>query len=56
MRSVVSRDIAERLLNHAQGVLDEIYDRHDYLEEKKEALAKIEKWISDLLPKEPMPQ
>lgn len=52
----VSRDIAERLLNHAQGVLDEIYDRHDYLEEKKEALAKIEKWISDLLPKEPVPQ
>lgn len=46
----VSRDLSERLLNHAQGALDEIYDHHTYIEEKRTALAKIENWISGLLP------
>lgn len=46
----VPRDLAERLLNHAQGALDEIYDHHDYLEAKRDALAKIETWLTSLLP------
>lgn len=44
----VRREIAERLLNHAQGELDEIYDHHDYIAEKKEALAKIETYLLSL--------
>lgn len=46
----VRREIAERLLNHAQGELDAIYDHHDYLSEKREALTRIESWIVSLLP------
>lgn len=46
----ISRDLAERLLNHAQGALDEIYDHYDYLDDKRDALAKIETWISSLEP------
>jgi site-specific recombinase XerD len=49
-RHGVPRDLAERLLNHAQGALDVIYDHHDYLEAKKNALALIESWLTSLLP------
>jgi integrase len=48
----VSRDIAEILLNHVSGnknELDEIYDRYDYIEEKREALAKWEAYLSTIL-------
>lgn len=37
----ISRNIAELLINHVSGVrneLDEIYDRYEYLDEKREAL------------------
>ncbi|MDB5710209.1 MAG: hypothetical protein JWL96_2279 [Sphingomonas bacterium] len=34
----VSRDTCEVLINHAPKVLDEIYDRYDRLDEKREAL------------------
>lgn len=44
----IRRELAEILLNHAQGTLDEIYDRYDYKKEKIEALAKIEEWINTL--------
>lgn len=47
----VSRDLAERLLNHAQGALDEIYDHHDYLDAKRDALARVENWLASLMPK-----
>jgi len=49
----VSRDLAERLLNHVSGTrneLDEIYDRYDYLDEKRQALAKWEAKLSKLMP------
>lgn len=36
----VPRHIRERVLNHVQGRLDRSYDRYEYDEEKKEALAK----------------
>ena len=49
----VSREISEILLNHVTGAgkndLDEIYDRYDFLEEKREALAKWEARLTALL-------
>jgi integrase len=49
----VSRDLAERLLNHVSGTrneLDEIYDRYDYLDEKRQALARWEARLAALMP------
>jgi integrase len=48
----VPREVAERLLNHARDDLDEIYNHHDYLPEKRVALAKIEAHIHSLLPRD----
>jgi len=49
----IPRDVAEVLLNHVTGAnknaLDEIYNRYDYLEEKRAALAKWEAWIRELV-------
>jgi len=48
----VSRDIAEILLNHVSGnknELDEIYDRYDYIEEKRDALQKWEERLKLLI-------
>jgi integrase len=49
----VSRETCEILLNHVTGGgkndLDEIYDRYDYLSEKKEALTKWEKRLSEIV-------
>jgi Arm DNA-binding domain len=49
----VSREICEILLNHVTGAdkndLDEIYDRYDYLDEKRAALRKWEARIRQLL-------
>jgi integrase len=45
----VPKHISEILLNHAPGVLDEIYDRYAYLDEKRVALAKYEEFMIKLL-------
>ena len=45
----VPREICEVLVNHAPPVLDEIYDRYDRLKEKRQALAKYEKFMLGLL-------
>lgn len=45
----VSRDLCELLLNHAPRGLDEIYDRYEYLSEKRDALAKYEDFLVRLL-------
>mgnify|MGYP003941022257 CR=1 FL=1 len=45
----VSRDVCEVLINHAPPVLDEIYDRYDRLDEKREALEKYEAFMVRLL-------
>jgi hypothetical protein len=49
----VSREVCEILLNHVTGggktELDEIYDRYDYLPEKREALAKWEQRLGVIL-------
>jgi len=47
-RLKVPRDVCEVLINHAPPVLDEIYDRYDRLEEKREALAKYEAFLLQL--------
>jgi integrase len=49
----VSRELAEILLNHVTGTrneLDEIYDRYDYIDEKREALRKWEAKVASLIP------
>lgn len=52
-RLKVPREIAEIMLNHVTGAgkndLDEIYDRYDYLPEKRAALQKIEAHLKKLL-------
>lgn len=49
----VSREIAEIMLNHVTGGgktdLDEIYDRYDYISEKRAALQKLESHLKKLL-------
>jgi hypothetical protein len=45
----VPREICEVLINHAPPVLDEIYDRYDRLEEKRDALAKYEAFLLKLV-------
>ena len=41
----IDRDIAERLLGHVLGGLREVYDRHSYLPEKRQAL---DRWAAHL--------
>ncbi len=41
----ISRDVASRILNHAMGPIDEVYDKHDYADAKRDAL---QRW-ADLL-------
>lgn len=41
----VPREIARKVLNHEDGKVDRIYNRHEYLDEKREAL---EKWAEHL--------
>jgi Arm DNA-binding domain len=52
----VRREICEILLNHVTGAnkndLDEIYDRYDYLEEKRDALSKWEDHLKTILARE----
>jgi len=52
-RRKVPREIAEIMLNHVTGGgktdLDEIYDRYEYLEEKRDALAKLERHLMRLI-------
>lgn len=45
----IPREICEVLINHSPKVLDEIYDRYDRIEEKREALAKYEAFMVRLL-------
>ncbi|TKB56302.1 tyrosine-type recombinase/integrase [Ferrimonas aestuarii] len=44
----IAPHVAERCLNHKLGGVEGIYDRHDYLEERREALERISTHISAL--------
>ena len=54
-RLKVPREIAEIMLNHVTGGgktdLDEIYDRYEYLKEKREALTKLERHLVHVIAK-----
>ena len=41
----VPREVARKILNHEDGKVDRIYNRHEYLAEKREALEKWERMM-----------
>lgn len=41
----VPREVARKVLNHEDGKVDRIYNRHEYLAEKREALEKWERML-----------
>ena len=45
----VQTELAERILGHVQPSIVETYNRHDYLEEKRAALAKLARTIELIL-------
>lgn len=48
-RAGVRPDIAERVLNHAIGGVRGVYDRHDYVEEKRGALEALGRLVADIV-------
>jgi hypothetical protein len=48
-RCGVRPDIAEKTLGHVAGGVEAIYDRHEFFEEKSEALAKVAKLIEGII-------
>jgi integrase len=44
----VPREVARKVLNHEGGKVDRIYNRHEYLAEKREALERWEKMLLEL--------
>lgn len=44
----VPREVARKVLNHEDGKVDRIYNRHEYLSEKREALERWEKKVLSL--------
>jgi integrase len=53
-RSLMSRagvrpDIAERVLGHAIAGVEGVYDRHDYLEQKADAMARVGALIKTII-------
>jgi integrase len=48
-RAGISAEIAEHMLGHAMPLIQETYDRHDYLAEKREAFEKLAAWITHIV-------
>lgn len=48
-RLKIKQHIRERVLNHAQGGVQGVYDQHDYLQEKADALKKLGREIDRIL-------
>lgn len=48
-RAGVRPDISERVLGHALGAIEGTYDRHSYLDEKREALEKLAAMVERIL-------
>jgi hypothetical protein len=48
-RAKVPRDVAERVLGHVLPGVEGIYDRHSYVQEKADALAKLAGLIALIL-------
>jgi integrase len=51
----VPRDVARKVLNHEDGKVDRIYNRHEYLAEKREALVKWEANLKTLVARDRAP-
>jgi hypothetical protein len=45
----VSEEIAEVVLGHAQKFLGKVYNKHDYLAQKRAALLKYADWLLELV-------
>jgi integrase len=45
----VPREVARKVTNHEEGKVDRIYNRHEYMAEKREALEKWEKHLLQLI-------
>jgi len=45
----VQRDIAERVLGHAIAGVEGIYDRHDWMDEKADALDRLAKHVERIV-------
>jgi integrase len=45
----VPREIARKVVNHEDGKVDRIYNRHEYMAEKREALEKWERHLMELV-------
>jgi integrase len=48
-RAGVRPDISERVLGHALGAIEGTYDRHSYLDEKRDALGKLAAMVERIL-------
>ena len=48
-RARVDRDTSERVLGHVIEGVEGVYDRHDYFEEKAEALVRLEAMLTNIL-------
>jgi len=48
-RAGVPSDHAERVLGHVIGGVRGTYDRHEYLDEKREALAKLARLVDRII-------
>jgi hypothetical protein len=45
----VHPDTAERVLGHVLGGMREVYDRHSYLDEKREALERLAVLVGEIV-------
>jgi integrase len=48
-RAGVRPDIAERVLGHAQGTIEAVYDRHSYVDEKRDALERLAAFVEQIV-------
>lgn len=48
-RAGVSSDVAERVLGHTIGGVRGVYDRHEYLDEKRDAVERLSKLIAEIV-------
>ena len=48
-RAGVQHDIAERVLGHVISGVRGVYDRHDYLDEKRDALERLARLVGEIL-------
>jgi hypothetical protein len=50
----VSSDVAERVLAHAIGGIRRVYDAHDFLDEKRDALERWSKHLAGIVAPKPV--